>query len=135
MATLRNLAVGALRLAGSANIAAALRPNRRDPTRPLILLGIPYAYIGQRMTTPRRALPAQPARWCGSGPLPACSAARWWSTTARASSGGAWRGALPRPVRHACGESPKSRRGLLADSHEAGGTRLVGIPPVVRVTG
>jgi predicted transposase YbfD/YdcC len=43
MATLRNLAVGALRLAGSANIAAALRANRRDPTRPLILLGIPYA--------------------------------------------------------------------------------------------
>ena len=41
MATLRNLAVGALRLAGSANIAAALRHNSRDPTRPLIALGIP----------------------------------------------------------------------------------------------
>jgi hypothetical protein len=35
-----NLAVGALRLPGSANIAAALRHNRRDPTRPLTL-GIP----------------------------------------------------------------------------------------------
>jgi len=41
MATLRNLAVGALRLAGSANTAAALRHNSRDPTRPLTLLGIP----------------------------------------------------------------------------------------------
>jgi hypothetical protein len=41
MATLRNLAVGALRLAGSANIAAALRHNSRDPIRPLIALGIP----------------------------------------------------------------------------------------------
>jgi predicted transposase YbfD/YdcC len=41
MATLRNLAVGALRLAGSTNIAAALRHNSRDPTRPLTLLGIP----------------------------------------------------------------------------------------------
>jgi hypothetical protein len=36
MATLRNLAVGALRLAGQANIAAALRHNSRDPA-----LGIP----------------------------------------------------------------------------------------------
>jgi len=31
MATLRNLAVGALRLAGTTNIAAALRHNSRDP--------------------------------------------------------------------------------------------------------
>jgi hypothetical protein len=41
MASLRNLAIGALRLAGSANIAAALRHNSRDPTRPLTALGIP----------------------------------------------------------------------------------------------
>ena len=41
MATLRNLAIGALRLAGSTNIAAALRHNSRDPTRPLTILGIP----------------------------------------------------------------------------------------------
>jgi len=41
MTTLRNLAIGALRLAGSANIAAALRHNSRDPTRPLTILGIP----------------------------------------------------------------------------------------------
>ena len=34
MATLRNLAIGALRLAGSTNIAAGLRPIGRDPTRP-----------------------------------------------------------------------------------------------------
>jgi hypothetical protein len=32
MATLRNLAIGALRLAGSTNIAAALRHNSHDPT-------------------------------------------------------------------------------------------------------
>jgi predicted transposase YbfD/YdcC len=43
MASLRNLAIGALRLAGSANIAAALRHNSRDPTRPLTILGIPCA--------------------------------------------------------------------------------------------
>jgi hypothetical protein len=41
MATLRNLAIGALRLAGSTNIAAALRHNSHDPTRPLTLLVIP----------------------------------------------------------------------------------------------
>ena len=37
MATWRNLAVGALRLAGVANIAAGLRRNARDPRRPLAL--------------------------------------------------------------------------------------------------
>src|SRR5512132_2102795 len=35
MASLRNLAVGALRLAGHPNLAAALRHTGRDPTRPL----------------------------------------------------------------------------------------------------
>jgi predicted transposase YbfD/YdcC len=40
MATLRNLAIGALRLAGITNIAAGLRHTGRDPTRPLKLLGI-----------------------------------------------------------------------------------------------
>jgi predicted transposase YbfD/YdcC len=39
MASLRNLAIGALRLAGWTNLAAALRHNGRDPTRPLIILG------------------------------------------------------------------------------------------------
>jgi predicted transposase YbfD/YdcC len=34
MASLRNLAIGALRLAGWANLAAAPRHNSRDPTRP-----------------------------------------------------------------------------------------------------
>ena len=43
MASLRNLAIGALRLTGHANIAAALRHNGRDPTRPLVLLGIATA--------------------------------------------------------------------------------------------
>jgi hypothetical protein len=40
MASLRNLAIGALRLAGSPNIAAALRHNGRDLTRPLTVLGV-----------------------------------------------------------------------------------------------
>jgi hypothetical protein len=40
MASLRNLAIGFLRLRGHRNIAAALRRNARDPTRLLPLLGI-----------------------------------------------------------------------------------------------
>jgi predicted transposase YbfD/YdcC len=40
MATLRNLAISVLRLAGIGNIAAALRHNGRDPTRPLTILGL-----------------------------------------------------------------------------------------------
>lgn len=40
MATCRNLAIGALRLAGAANIAAGLRHNARDPARPVALLGL-----------------------------------------------------------------------------------------------
>lgn len=41
MATLRNLAISALRTAGNTNIAQALRAMARDITRPLNLLGIP----------------------------------------------------------------------------------------------
>ncbi|WP_416959393.1 hypothetical protein [Streptomyces sp. Agncl-13] len=40
MAALRNLAIGALRLTGHTNIAAALRHRARDITRPLTALGI-----------------------------------------------------------------------------------------------
>jgi hypothetical protein len=40
MACLRNLAIGALSHAGPINLAAALRQHARDPTRPLITLGI-----------------------------------------------------------------------------------------------
>jgi hypothetical protein len=40
MASLRNLAISAFRLAGHANIAKALRFMARDPRRPLALLGI-----------------------------------------------------------------------------------------------
>ncbi|MGA4850961.1 hypothetical protein ACOBQB_33735 [Streptomyces sp. G5(2025)] len=40
MATCRNLAIGALRLAGIRNIAAGLRRAARDHTRPLALLGL-----------------------------------------------------------------------------------------------
>lgn len=41
MASLRNLAISTLRLAGHTNIAAALRHTARDFTRPLALYGIP----------------------------------------------------------------------------------------------
>lgn len=40
MATWRNLAIGALRLARKSNIASALRHNARDARRPLALLGL-----------------------------------------------------------------------------------------------
>jgi predicted transposase YbfD/YdcC len=40
MASLRNLAISALRLTGHTNIAAGLRHTARDATRPLTLLGI-----------------------------------------------------------------------------------------------
>ncbi|MEV7979855.1 ISAs1 family transposase [Streptomyces sp. NPDC086519] len=40
MATWRNLAIGALRMAGDKNIAASLRRNARNPRRPLALLGL-----------------------------------------------------------------------------------------------
>ncbi len=40
MATLRNLAISVLRLAGETNIAKGLRWATRDPARPLMLLGL-----------------------------------------------------------------------------------------------
>jgi hypothetical protein len=40
MASLRNVAIGILRRHGEASIAAALRRNARDATRPLALLRI-----------------------------------------------------------------------------------------------
>jgi hypothetical protein len=40
MAALRNAAIGALRLAGATNIAAANRRHARNANRPLALLGI-----------------------------------------------------------------------------------------------
>jgi len=42
MASLRNLAIGILRAHGDRKIAAGLRRNARDATRPLALLGIAY---------------------------------------------------------------------------------------------
>jgi hypothetical protein len=42
MASLRNLAVGALRVAGHPNLAAALQHTSRDPARPLAVLGLGY---------------------------------------------------------------------------------------------
>ena len=43
MASLRNLAVGALRLAGHSSLAVALRPTGRDPARSLAILGLVHA--------------------------------------------------------------------------------------------
>ncbi len=40
MASLRNLAIGALRLAGEANITKGLRWTSRDPARAVPLLGL-----------------------------------------------------------------------------------------------
>ncbi|MEU9046144.1 MULTISPECIES: hypothetical protein [unclassified Kitasatospora] len=40
MATLRNLAIGALRLTGHDNIAAGIRHHARDAARPITTLGI-----------------------------------------------------------------------------------------------
>ncbi|MFR9794789.1 hypothetical protein ACL02U_02645 [Streptomyces sp. MS06] len=40
MASLRNLVIGALRLADHTNIAAGLRHHTRDANRPLITLGV-----------------------------------------------------------------------------------------------
>lgn len=40
MASLRNLAISALRLAGHTDIARGLRHTARDVTRPLVLYGI-----------------------------------------------------------------------------------------------
>ena len=40
MATWRSLAIGALRLAGTTNIAAGLRHNALNAHRPLVILGI-----------------------------------------------------------------------------------------------
>jgi hypothetical protein len=40
MASLRNLVIGILRSRGHTNVAAALRHNARDATRPVTLLGI-----------------------------------------------------------------------------------------------
>jgi hypothetical protein len=51
MATLRNLAVGALRLAGSTNIAAALQLQPPDPA-----VGLPLAGKGQPTRVHRRDL-------------------------------------------------------------------------------
>jgi hypothetical protein len=42
MASLRNLAVDALRLAGHPSLAAALRHPGRGPARPLALLGLAH---------------------------------------------------------------------------------------------
>lgn len=60
MATWRNLAIGHLRLAGHHGIAAALRSNARDATRPLHILDI--SIIRKRSyPASRRGLPRQSA--------------------------------------------------------------------------
>jgi hypothetical protein len=58
MASLRNLAIGALRLTGHPNLAAALRHNGRDPARPLAILGL--ADAGNGLTARCRSPDAKP---------------------------------------------------------------------------
>ncbi|GAB3814817.1 hypothetical protein GCM10027605_60920 [Micromonospora zhanjiangensis] len=50
MAALRNAAIGALRLTGVTNIAAANRHHARDSTRPLALLGITLTTLPGRVS-------------------------------------------------------------------------------------
>jgi hypothetical protein len=50
MARLRNLADGALRLAGHPNLATALPPTGRDPVRPLAILGLAHRRNGHHAT-------------------------------------------------------------------------------------
>ena len=62
MASLRNLAIGILRLRGDRDIAAALRRNARDATRLLPLLGITSPQARHCRTLPKGLAPApQPA--------------------------------------------------------------------------
>ncbi|MFE4423505.1 ISAs1 family transposase [Streptomyces sp. NPDC056817] len=60
MATWRNLAIGALKLAGTTNIAADLRRNARDPRRPLAILGLMRRQNGRHAGTPQPAALAMP---------------------------------------------------------------------------
>ncbi|GAA3048383.1 ISAs1 family transposase [Streptomyces glomeratus] len=60
MATWRNLAIGALKLAGTTNIAADLRHNARDPRRPLATLGLMRWQNGRHAGTPQPAAMAMP---------------------------------------------------------------------------
>ncbi|MFF3879152.1 transposase [Streptomyces sp. NPDC001978] len=60
MATWRNLAIGALKLTGTTNIAAALRRNARDPRRPLAILGLMRWQNGRHSGAPQPAALAMP---------------------------------------------------------------------------
>ncbi|WP_369679606.1 hypothetical protein [Streptomyces mirabilis] len=53
MATWRNLAIGALKLSGAANIAAGLCHNARDPQRPLTPQASRDHKTGRHATTPK----------------------------------------------------------------------------------
>ncbi|MFJ9740523.1 hypothetical protein [Streptomyces sp. NPDC101166] len=54
MATWRDPAIGTLKLAGVTDIAAAVRSNARDATRPLVLLlGRARSQNGRHATTPK----------------------------------------------------------------------------------
>ena len=74
MASLRNLAVGALRLAGQPNLAAALRHTGRDPTRPLALsawhTNEPAITLMEPWREPTDAQPQKPGLIVGSGAPP-----------------------------------------------------------------
>jgi hypothetical protein len=70
MATLRNLAISALRLTGTTNIAA-LRSNSRDPTRPSP--SSDWLAYGPDIMIPRRALAARGAPCCYDPSAPAAT--------------------------------------------------------------
>ncbi|WP_329468396.1 ISAs1 family transposase [Streptomyces sp. NBC_01431] len=69
MATWRNLAIGALRIAGTQNVAAALRANSRDPKRPLALLGLTGSRTGHHTTTPKPWRASLSCSGANAGPL------------------------------------------------------------------
>jgi hypothetical protein len=60
MASLRNLAIGALRLAGHPNLAGALRHAGQDPARPLAILGLAYRRNGHHSTLTEPSAPTCP---------------------------------------------------------------------------
>jgi hypothetical protein len=60
MASLRNLAIGVLRLANRMNITAGLRHHTRDANRPLIILGIMSSHVINQGTSPQRRGPGMP---------------------------------------------------------------------------
>lgn len=71
MATWRNLAIGALKLAGTTGITADLRRNARDPRGPVAILGLMRGRNGRHTGTPQSAALATPPMSVVSDGMPA----------------------------------------------------------------